>query len=115
MREPHLTGHARSMRSTESTPAERVLWRHLRRRPMGHKFRRQEPIGPFIADFLSYSARLVVEMDGSVHDSGHAAHFDEQRSRWMRSRGFSVIRFDNSDVFEDLEWVLSEIERHLTE
>ena len=101
------------MRSEESTPAESVLWKHLRRRPLGHKFRRQEPVGPFIADFLSYSGLLIVELDGAVHDSSHASLLDEERSEWLRSRGFAVIRFDNGDVFEDLEWVLSEIEHAL--
>lgn len=115
MRDPRLTEFARAMRSTESTPAERVLWKHLRRRPLGHKFRRQEPIGSFIADYLSYSARLIVEIDGPVHDSGHAADLDQQRTEWLESRGFTVIRFDNADVFEDVEWVLSEIEQHLSE
>ena len=110
MRDPRLTEHARAMRSEESTPAERVLWKHLRRRPRGHRFRRQEPIGPFIADFLSYSARVVVELDGSVHDSTHAMLADGERERWIAAQGFTVLRFDNDDVFEDLEWVLEEIE-----
>jgi very-short-patch-repair endonuclease len=72
----------------------------------GHKFRRQQPIGPFIADFVCQAARLIVELDGSQHlDSAH----DQRRDAFLRSRGYRVLRFWNSDLQTNRVGVLEAI------
>ncbi|MDR7193926.1 endonuclease domain-containing protein [Luteimonas terrae] len=95
---------ARQLRR-ESTDAERLLWFHLRDRRLGAKFRRQQPLGPFIVDFLSVEARLIVEVDGSQH---HEAA-DAGRTRFLERRGYRVLRFWNHDVLVRTESVLEVI------
>jgi very-short-patch-repair endonuclease len=93
---------ARSLR-VDITNAERKLWYALRdRRFAGYKFRRQVPIGPYIADFVCYSARLVVEVDGGQHADSPR---DARRDRWFGQNGFRVLRFWNNDVLKNLEGV----------
>ena len=80
------------------TDAERKLWSLLRNRKLaGCKFRRQVPIGPYVADFLSFEARLIVEADGGQHD-GCAR--DAERDGWLTAHGFRVLRFWNSEIFD---------------
>src|SRR5262249_25286058 len=95
---------ARALRS-QMTDSERKLWFALRdRRFAGFKFRRQVPLGPFIGDFVCFSARVVIEVDGSQHaDSDH----DEQRDRWLAANDFLVQRFWNNDVLTNIEGVLT--------
>jgi isoleucyl-tRNA synthetase/very-short-patch-repair endonuclease len=91
-----LRGYAKDMRS-EPTEAENVLWTLLRgRRFSGFKFRRQVPIGNYIADFVCYEARLVLEADGGQH--GESRH-DEKRDAWFKEQGFRVRRFWNHEIF----------------
>jgi len=95
------------MRS-EPTPAEAMLWRALRAgRLNGLKVRRQVPIGPFIADFVVAAAKLVIELDGSQHDADRI--HDEQRTGWFESQGYTVIRFWNGDVTNNLDGVRTTI------
>ena len=90
------------------TAAETVLWRELRNRRLGGlKFRRQHPFGPFVVDFCCPEARLVVEMDGEVHDA--QAEQDEARTQILGSYGFRVFRFRNEAVLQQLDEVLREI------
>jgi len=104
---PRLLGHARRMRR-EPTDAEVLLWRHLRAgRLTGHKFRRQQPIGRFIVDFVCFEMSIVVEVDGGQHLEAQAA--DAARTRWLEARGFQVLRFWNDDVLVRSEHVLEEI------
>ena len=94
---------ARALRKN-STDAERLLWQHLRLRQIGgYKFRRQQPLGPYIADFACLEKRLIVEVDGGQH-SDHAA-YDARRSRWLGAQGFSVLRFWDHEVLRDIEAV----------
>ncbi len=94
--------------------AETRLWHQLRdRRLMGHKFRRQHSIGPFIADFACIAARLVIELDGSQHASATKA--DARRTALLASEGWTVIRFWNALVLTDMDNVLREIITHLPE
>jgi len=87
------------------TAAERKLWSILRMRQIaGRKFRRQEPIGPYIVDFICYEARLIIEVDGGQHAALTADH-DQRRDAWLASQGFRVLRFWNVEVFENLEAV----------
>ena len=86
---------ARSLRMT-MTDAERRLWSALRaRRLQGFKFRRQHPVGPYIADFVCLAHRLVIEADGGQHAE---SAYDARRTAWLESRGWRVIRFWNNDV-----------------
>jgi len=91
---------ARKLRRTMSVP-ERMLWRHLRQRPEGLKFRRQHPIGPYVADFCCLSHRLVIEVDGMVHDNKDCAARDDTRQRFMNENGFRVLRISAKRVLAD--------------
>jgi very-short-patch-repair endonuclease len=96
------------------TDAERKLWYALRaRRFAGFGFRRQAPIGPYVADFVCHGARLIVEVDGGQHAAATRSEKDEIRSRWLAARGYGVIRFWNNDVLTNLDGVLAEIGRSL--
>jgi very-short-patch-repair endonuclease len=99
-----LTGLARELRK-RSTDAERTLWRYLRARQLGGlKFRRQEPIGQYVVDFVCYEKRLVIEVDGGHH----ALRRDEERARdqWLEGQGFCVLRLLDNDVLTNLAGVL---------
>ena len=91
---------ARQQRRNMS-PAEVRLWVRLRRSPCGIGFRRQHPIGPYSADFYCPAAKLVIEVDGLVHDFPDAAEHDERRDRYMADIGLKIIRIAASDVFRD--------------
>jgi very-short-patch-repair endonuclease len=84
------------------TMGECALWTELRKLPLrGTHFRRQAPFGPFIADFLCHGARLVVEVDGGVHDAEFSASHDNERDAWILERGYRVLRFKNAEVLRD--------------
>jgi very-short-patch-repair endonuclease len=96
------------------TEAEKVLWEALRgRRWKGHKFRRQHPIGNFIADFFCFEADLMVEVDGEYHLNEDQQIYDENRTFVLTEEGLTVIRFTNKEVMEKLDFVLHEIETQL--
>jgi very-short-patch-repair endonuclease len=100
--------HARELRR-EMTPAEKALWNRLRDRQLvGLKFRRQHPLGPFIADFYCAECRLVVEIDGDVHDL--QAQHDQAWTERFEQYGYQVIRFRNEQVLNDLKGVLASIQ-----
>jgi very-short-patch-repair endonuclease len=103
---------ARTLRSS-MTDAERKLWFALRdRRFARFKFRRQVPVGPFIADFLCFQARLVVEVDGGQHAGSFQ---DRRRDRWLAANNFRMLRFWNNDVLSNLEGVLTLLAETLEE
>nr|WP_311538695.1 endonuclease domain-containing protein [uncultured Bradyrhizobium sp.] len=88
------------------TRAETLLWRHLKAdRLAGLNFRRQAPIGSYIADFVAHACKLVVELDGESHDFEERIRHDERRDAWLESRGYRVLRFTNDDVMRNLEGV----------
>jgi very-short-patch-repair endonuclease len=100
------TVRARALRG-RMTNAERKLWFALRdRRFASFKFRRQVPVGPFIADFICYSARVIIEVDGGQHADSSV---DRRRDNWFGAKGFLVLRFWNNDVLSNLEGVLISI------
>lgn len=104
---------ARKLRK-ESTDAEKWLWQRLRNREvMGFKFRRQHPIGPFIADFVCIEKRIIVELDGSQHIENVRA--DDERSEYLHKKGYQVLRFWNNDVLLTGEAVLDVILSYLRE
>jgi len=91
-----------------STPAEQKLWQALRNRNLDdYKFRRQHPIGPYIADFFCAEVGLVVEVDGSGHLDQIA--YDQDRTAWLEGQGYHVIRFWNDDVLDHIDDVTQEI------
>ena len=103
---PATRDFARRMRH-ESTEAEDRLWQELRGRRLDQiKFRRQMPVGRFIADFVCAEARLIVEIDGSQHADSHR---DRERDAELKARGFRVLRFWNDDVLKDLNAVCDTI------
>jgi very-short-patch-repair endonuclease len=110
---PELTRFAREMRR-DPTRAEAILWWSLRGRSLGVKFRRQVPIGPYIADFACYSHRLIVEIDGLTHDELGQEEYDRRRDRWCQTRGWTVIRVTDDEVWSDrdsvLEYILQRLE-----
>jgi very-short-patch-repair endonuclease len=99
-----LTGVARQLRA-RMTDAERKLWFALKdRRFAAFKFRRQVPVGPYIADFLCFDLRLIVEVDGGQHAESAR---DVERENWLAQNEFRVVRFWNNDVLQNLEGVLT--------
>src|SRR5947209_820275 len=96
---------AKELRSRQ-TETEVILWGQLRNRLFqGRKFRRQRPIGPYFADFCCEDLKLVVEIDGAVHDTEHAQEYDKERDEYMRQCGFTVIRVRADDVENHLDKV----------
>ena len=107
------TMRSRELRANATDP-ERRLWAQLRARKVaGIRFNSQFPIGPFICDFVSRSAKLVIEIDGGQHNWDAAA--DLARTRFIEARGFSVLRFWNNEVLENIEGVVATIERLLAD
>jgi very-short-patch-repair endonuclease len=90
------------------TDAEQRLWQGLKRRQIeGVKFRRQQPIGDFIVDFVSFERRLIVEVDGGQHAEQLA--YDEKRTRWLEAQGYKVLRFWDNDVLANTEAVMQAV------
>ena len=97
---------ARELRQT-STDAEQIIWSRLRNRQLaGFKFRRQHPVGLYIADFACLEACLIVELDGGQHFESEAAAKDRRRTAALKNAGFDVMRFDNRQVLLETEAVL---------
>ena len=110
MRSGQKRNFARSLRR-RMTDAEIRLWFHLRNRAfVRYKFRRQHPIGPYIADFVCIEARLIVELDGGQH-AGKAS--DALRTAFLEANGYRVLRFWNNDVLTQTEAVLAAIHSEL--
>jgi very-short-patch-repair endonuclease len=109
--DPRLIEFARQMRR-KPTPAEEAMWRELRGRQfLGFKFRRQHPLGLYIADFYTSSVALVVEIDGEKHVTAEELEYDCVRHQYLRSLELEVIRFWNAEVHDNLEGVLETLEQ----
>jgi len=91
------------------TPAETVLWMHLKAGLEGYKFRRQHPIGIYIADFYCHRAKLIIELDGSIHQLEEVQQNDNKREADLLEWGYQVIRFSNQEVFNKINFVLNRI------
>ena len=98
---------ARSLRKSE-TLAEKRLWQQLRNRTLEvFKFSRQVPVGPFIADFVCREQRLVVEVDGATHSTGDELAHDKRRTGFLESEVYTVIRFQNDEILNGMDEVLT--------
>jgi len=100
------TYFARKLRR-QLTDAERALWARLRNGQLQSvKFRRQQPIGPYIVDFVSLKRRLILEIDGGQHNERKGRREDRGRTQWLQAKGYRVLRFWNNDVLMNMEGVL---------
>ena len=111
MQDAFISKHAFARRLRRNqTDVERRLWSALRGRRLAlFKFRRQQPIGPYIADFFCSDARLVVELDGDQHGEIEHRKKDEMRTAFLEARGYRVLRFGNRDLIEDMQSVIEAI------
>ena len=103
--------NARALRSG-MTDSERKLWSGLRGEQLGFKFRRQHPLGNYIADFVCLDPKLVIELDGSQHDDQQA--YDERRDNYFRAQGFEVVRFATNEPLRNLDGVRTAILEKIT-
>lgn len=100
---------AKQLRSNATEP-EKLFWRALKDIPLyGTHFRRQVPIGPYVADFACLKARLLIELDGGHHSRDDVVVRDERRTRWLESEGYRVIRFWNAELADNLSGVLDTV------
>ena len=107
----NLTKTARILRKN-STDAERKLWYNIRARKLeGFKFKRQQPLGSYIVDFVCFEKSLVIELDGGQHAIDREK--DIERDNWLKKEGFHVLRFWNNDVLNNHEGVLTEIKKYI--
>ena len=101
---------ARALRH-EATDAEKLLWQYLRAEQMGFKFRRQQPIGVYIVDFVCLEAHLIIELDGGQHLESHVK--DAIRDHDLNEQGFKVLRYWNHQIFTEMNAVRADIWQHL--
>jgi len=109
---PNARANAQVLRR-EMTDSERKLWGGLRGEQLGVKFRRQHPLGNYIADFACLEPKLIVELDGSQHQVQQG--YDARRDAFFRAQGFDVLRFASNDPFTNLDGVRQAIANRLAE
>ena len=98
----------------KSTPAERIVWKHLQNRQLeGLKFRQQHGYGPYVMDFYCPTIRLCIEIDGESHDSNEAKFNDENRTAFLEQNGITVIRFRNEEIEKDIDNVICKIKEFI--
>jgi very-short-patch-repair endonuclease len=103
---------ARKLRK-DSTEAERRLWSKLRGKQLaGFKFRRQQPVGPHVVDFINFEKRLIIEIDGGHH--ALQKERDNERDCWLEEKGFEVLRYWNNEIIDNIDGVLEAILKKLT-
>ena len=109
---PLLRDYARKNRNNP-TEAESLLWDYLKADGVGVTFKRQHIIGDYIADFVCISSKLIVELDGGYHQLPQQQINDSQRTEWLESRGYKVLRFTNEELFNGINNVLDKINENL--
>ncbi len=105
----HLLFEKAKQLRNNMTGTEEILWMHLRNGINGFKFRRQHPIGNYIVDLFCFKAKLVIEIDGSVHNKDEIKENDINRQKELESLGYTVIRFANIEIHKEVETVLNKI------
>jgi len=102
-------------RRKNMTDAETLLWVHLRSGVNGFKIRRQHPIGIYIVDFYCHRVKLIVEVDGLIHNSPEIKIYDKRRETELKLLGYCILRFSNHEIFTDIENVLEKIKINVEE
>ncbi|MDE0558533.1 endonuclease domain-containing protein [Algoriphagus sp. NF] len=111
---PEIHKRAKEL-SKQMTPAEKVLWNFLKNKSLeGFKFRRQHPIDKYIVDFYCHQKKLVIEVDGSIHDQLNQKEYDSGRTSVLEEFGLKVIRFRNEEVLDNFQSVIGRISKGLT-
>ncbi len=110
---PDIIAKARILRKN-MTPAEEVLWDHLRRKAMeNYRFRRQHPVDRFILDFYCHALRLAIEIDGEVHDNPDQLEYDKGRTIELERLGITVLRFRNEEILQNIDFVMDTIQSNV--
>jgi len=107
--------HLRSKLRNNTTKAEKVLWEMIRKKKLGFKFRRQFQIGFYIVDFYCHELKLIIELDGSIHDEVFQEKHDHKRDAWLKSQEYIILRFQNNDLFNFSEKVINDITKRIDE
>ncbi len=107
-----LYQRARELRNN-STPAEQILWRYLKTKPLGYKFRRQHPYSIYILDFYCHKLKTVIEVDGSIHDLEEIKKLDKQRQELLEQDNLQILRITNEEIIGALEKVIEKIEKFI--
>jgi very-short-patch-repair endonuclease len=109
----YLFETARQLRIRQ-TKAEQLLWSELSNKKLGVKFRRQHPIYDYVVDFYCHEVKLVIEVDGPVHDLPDNKLYDASRTQLLMQFGLSVVRFKNEEIVNDIDKVLATIKEHIS-
>lgn len=114
MRSDYLTrSRARALRE-DFTEAERILWSRLKSKQLGGwQFRAQHPVSPYILDFAVVKLKLVIELDGATHSTADERKNDARRTAFLEAKGWTVLRFWNAEVYDNLDGVLTSIAARL--
>ena len=107
-----VTQYARDLRKN-LTDAEERLWQLLRKKQLGVRFRRQVPLGKYILDFACFDPKIIIEIDGGQHADPRAELYDQQRTAWLESHGYKILRFWNNEVLGEIENVVEEILKNI--
>ena len=110
----HLIYRNAGILRNNPTAAEAALWMYLKSGQLGVKFRRQHPLKVYIADFYCHQFKLIIEVDGSIHQLPEVAANDIEREQYLKEQGFKVVRFTNNQIFNNIEYVLKEIENAMS-
>ena len=95
------------------TEAESILWGYLQRKQQGAEFRRQHIIGCFIADFACVPLKFIIEVDGGYHQLPEQQISDEERTKWLEAKGFTIVRFTNEEIISDINYVINKIKENI--
>ena len=111
----HLLLEKARYNRSHPTEAESMLWNYLRKGQLGCKFRRQHPVYDYIPDFVCIPLKLIIEVDGGYHDEAEQKVYDEERTSYLESEGYQVIRFTNEEVLLDIVKVIQTIKQFIKE
>ena len=107
----HLLKDKRKELRDNMTEAELILWEHIKSNKLGVKFRRQHMIECFIPDFVALSCKLIIEIDGEIHK--YRKEYDNDREHFLNEKGYRVIRFENDEVLNNIEFVIKKIKENI--